>query len=334
MKAKVICLRPKIDLDRAKVELPESLAIEFFPQYEEDKVFKALEDADFLLASSHFPPIAAPLISRAKSLKLIQLCGAGYETVDLAAASRAGIPVARCADQNSQAVAQLAFTHMTILNRGILEADGEIKKGRYQEVRAKLRKQGTYEMEGLCLGILGMGPIGKEMARIGAFFGAKLLYYDIVRLSAAKEKEMNLTFVEFPELLRAADILTLHLPVNAQTKKIIGRQEIALMKDSAILVNTARGALLDDEALVEALKANRLKGAALDAFDPEPLPPDHPFLTLEAEVQKKLLLTPHLGGTTRQAQSRMYQEAVNNILTVTKGETPQHVVNWEQLGRT
>ncbi|MDP2268995.1 MAG: NAD(P)-dependent oxidoreductase, partial [Deltaproteobacteria bacterium] len=119
--------------------------------------------------------------------------------------------------------------------------------------------------------------------------------------------------------------------LNSKTYKIIGRKELALMKDSALLINTSRGGVLDDEALIEALKSNRLRGAALDAFDPEPIPPDHPFLHLDPELQKKLVLTPHLGGVTKQSQSRMLQMAINNILMVMRGEPPKYIVNLEMV---
>ena len=327
MRAKVLCLRPKHDFDRAMVTIPELFDIRYFPQFEEEAVIKEVIDADFILTPSHSAPITAKLISLAKSLKLIQLCGAGYDNVDVEAANKAGIPVARSADQNSKAVAQLAFTCMTILSRGLLEADREIKKGNYQAVREKLRKEGAYELEGLNLCILGIGPIGKEMAKIGAFFGARLYYYDVMRLSPEEELARQLTFLAFADLLKIADILTLHIPLNNKTRKIIGPQELALMKDSALLINTSRGEVLDNEALIEALTANRLRGAALDAFDTEPLPPDHPFLLLAPALQNRLILTPHLGGVTKQSQRRMLQAAVDNIVMAIEGKTPNNIVN-------
>lgn len=331
MMAKVICLRPKHDFDRAEVVIPDSFDIRFFPYLEEEAVMKEVADADFILTPAHGAPITAKLIAQAKSLKLIQLCGAGYDNVDVEAASRAGITVARSADQNSKAVAQLAFAFMTILSRGLLAADREIKKGNYQVIREKLRREVAYELEGQNLGILGIGPIGKEMAKIGAFFGAKLYYYDIIRLSPEDEQSMQLTFLEFADLLKIADILTLHVPLNSKTRNMISRPELAFMKDSALLINTSRGGVLDNEALIEALKSNRLRGAALDAFDPEPLPPDHPLLQLEPALQQKLILTPHIGGVTKQSQGRMLQAAINNILKVMKGEIPNYIVKLENI---
>jgi len=206
----------------------------------------------------------------------------------------------------------------------------ETKKGNYQWVRDELRKKGIYELGDMNLGILGVGPVGKEMAKIGAFFGARLFYYDIIRLSPEAEKDLKLTFVDFSELLRISDILSLHIPLNEKTKRLIGRKELASMKPSAILINTARGALVDDEALIEALKSNRLRGAAMDVFDPEPMPSDHLFLSVGPELQKKLILTPHLAGAARQSQNRMFQEAINNILRVIRGESPKYVVNLNQ----
>ena len=142
-------------------------------------------------------------------------------------------------------------------------------------------------MENLNLGPLGVGLIGREMARIGAFFEGKLYYYDVLRLSPMQEKELKLTFVDFKKLLRISDMVSLHLPINETTRKLIGRAEFALMKPTAILVNTSRGGILDDEALIDALKSNRLRGAVLDSFDPEPLPSDHPLLAIDPKLQKE-----------------------------------------------
>jgi lactate dehydrogenase-like 2-hydroxyacid dehydrogenase len=327
MKPKVVCLRPEHDFDRVGITLPDSFDVRFFPKYDEEEVAEASVDADFITAPSPFPPITPKIISAGKSLKLIQLTGSGFDTVDLEAADRAGVPVANVPGQNSRAVAELAFIMMGVLNRGILEADTEAKRGNYQEVRDKLHEDRMFQLENLNLGLLGTGLIGKEMARTGAFFGARLYYYDTLRLSPEQEKELNLTFVDFKELLRISDILSLHLPINETTRKLIGRAELALMKPTAILINTSRGAILDDEALIHALKSKRLRGAALDAFDPEPLPPGHPLLSLDPELQKRLILTPHIGGSTTQSFRRMFQEAINNILRVMRGESPKYVVN-------
>jgi lactate dehydrogenase-like 2-hydroxyacid dehydrogenase len=327
MKSKVVCLRAKDDFNRVEVTFPESLDVLFFEDYDEDLVARACVDADFILAPSPFPPITAKIILGAKSLKLIQLTGSGFDTVDLQAADAAGIPVANCPGQNSKAVAQLAFITIGALNRGIIEADIETKKGNYERVRKKLEGKGMHEFENLNLGLLGIGLIGKEMAKIGAFFGLHLYYYDILRLSPEQEKEFKVTFTGFKELLKISDILSIHLPINKSTRKLLGPEEFALMKPNAILINTSRGAIIDDEALVHALKSKRLKGAALDAFDPEPLPREHPLLSLAPEIKKKLIFTPHIGGSTRQSFRRMFQEAIQNILRVLRGEKPKYVVN-------
>jgi lactate dehydrogenase-like 2-hydroxyacid dehydrogenase len=332
MKPKVVCLRAKHDFDRVDVAFPESLDVHFFKKYDEELVAQACVDADFVMAPSPFPPITAKIISGAKSLKLIQLTGSGFDTVDLRAANEARIPVANCPGQNSRAVAQLAFITIGSLNRGIIEADIETKKGNYREVRKKLEEEGMYEFENLNLGLLGLGLIGKEMAKIGAFFGLNLYYYDIVRLSPEQEKKFKVTFIGFKELLKTSDILSIHLPINESTRKLLGPEEFALMKPDAILINTSRGAIIEDEALIHALKSKRLKGAALDAFDPEPLPPGHPLLSLAPEIQKQLIFTPHIGGSTRQSFRRMFQEAIQNILRVLRGEKPKYVVNLRQDG--
>ncbi|MEI9478934.1 MAG: 2-hydroxyacid dehydrogenase [Deltaproteobacteria bacterium] len=330
MKAKVICLRPKHDFDRAGIEMPASFDIRFYPKADEKQLAEVCADVDVILTSSTYPPITASIITRARSLKLIQLTGSGYNTVDLAAADKAGIPVARTPGQNSRSVAQFAFVLMSVLSRGILEADAETKKGKFEEVREKIRKEGAYELEGRVLGILGVGPLGKEMAKIGAFFGADLYYFDIIRLSPEQEKELKLRYADFETLLKISDILTLHIPLTKETRNFIGSKELGLMKPTAILINTSRGGIVDEEALLDALTSNRLKGAALDAHELEPIPRGHPFLSLDSELQKRLILTPHIGGATRQAHSRMYQESINNIMRVLRGEQPEYVVNMKQ----
>jgi phosphoglycerate dehydrogenase-like enzyme len=331
MRPKVVCLRPQKDFDMLRVRIPDFLDIHYYPSCNEDEVVKAVADADFILASSLYPPITARLIAAAKALKLIQLCGSGYDTVDLDAANKAGVPVARSPGQNSKAVAEHALILMGLLNRRILESDMEIKRGNFQAVRERLVREEVLELEGVNLGIVGAGPIGKEMARMGAFFGARLYYYDIVRLRDAQEKEMGLTYVDFEELLRIADIVTLHVPLTEKTAKLIGKKELALMKPGAILINTSRGGVVDDLALIEALRANRLKGAALDNFDPEPIPAGHPFLSLEPELSRRLILTSHIAGATRQSVARMFQEAVNNLARAAQGEPPKYVVNSGEL---
>ena len=332
MALKVICLRPKHDFDRAGVKIPASFNVQFHPKADEERLAEVCADADVILTSSTTPPITAKIISRARSLKLIQLTGSGYNTVDLAAADKAGVPVARIPGQNSKSVAQFAYVVMSILDRGILEADAEIKKGNYEEVREKLRKEGSYELEGKVLGIVGVGPLGKEMARIGSFFGADLCYFDIVRLSSEQEEELKLTFVDFETLLKRSDILTLHIPLTQETRNVIGSRELALMKPTALLINTSRGGIVDEEALLDALRSGRLRGAALDVFEMEPIPRDHPFLSLDSDLRKRLILTPHIGGATRQAHSRMYQESIENILRVLRGEQPKYVVNLKHAG--
>ena len=332
MASKVICLRPKHDFDRAGITMPASFNVEFYPKADEERLAEVCADADVLLTSSTTPPITAKIISRARALKLIQLTGSGYNTVDLAAADKAGVPVARIPGQNSKSVAQFAFVLMSMLDWGILEADTETKKGHFEEVREKIRKEGAYELEGKVLGILGVGPLGKEMARIGAFFDADLCYFDIIRLSSEQEEELKLTFVDFETLLKRSDILTLHIPLTQETRNLIGSRELALMKPAAILINTSRGGIVDEEALLEALRSGRLRGAALDVFEMEPIPRDHPFLSLDSDLRKRLILTPHIGGATRQAHSRMYQESIENILRVLRGEQPKYVVNLKHAG--
>jgi phosphoglycerate dehydrogenase-like enzyme len=213
------------------------------------------------------------------------------------------------------------------LQRRMLQADREIKAGHYKHVREDLFKHGLPELGQTTLGLIGLGAVGRKAAQVAGILGASIEYYDVNRLSAGAELALNVQFMELIDLLQTCDVISLHAPLTSETKGLIGARELAHMPKGAFLVNTARGELVDPQALAEALESGHIAGAALDTLAPEPPPANHPLLKLSSKVSERLLLTPHIAGTTQGAFYRMLTGALNNLQIVAAGGQPQHVVN-------
>lgn len=322
---KVVCLRPEKDFADAGVEIPPELEMVCVSPEDPPAVRVACREAEFILSAKE-GRITGEIILNSPRLKFISLTCTGYDHIDTAAARRANIPVANNGGSNARCVAQFVIMAVSVLNRRILEADRGVKEGRFQEIRAGMLDEGLFDFSGLRIGILGLGRIGREVAALVNVLGAVVLYYDLVRLPREKESELSATYLEFPDLIRQSDILTIHLPLTPGTRRLIGADQLALMKPTAILVNTGRGAIVDDVALAEAIRNNIIAGAAIDTFESVPSP-EHPFLQLALPYRDHLLLTPHIAGATRQSFRRMLAFALENIMRVVRNEDPLSVVN-------
>jgi glyoxylate reductase/D-3-phosphoglycerate dehydrogenase len=179
----------------------------------------------------------------------------------------------------------------------------------------------VHEVRNKVLGIVGLGTIGKKVARLARAFGMTVHYYDIARLKEEEEDALGVRFRLLPEILRGSDILSLHVPLNSSTHHLIGAQELAMMKPSAIIVNTSRGPVIDEKAMTAALSSNKLFGAGLDVFDEEPTPPDNPLLKLD-----NVILTAHLAGPTWESNITRLRNGFDNVQRVARGEAPLWVV--------
>jgi phosphoglycerate dehydrogenase-like enzyme len=268
-------------------------------------------DADVLVAG--LDPVDDHLLARAPGLKLIQRLGVGHDSVDLEAAARRGVPVANVPDYNSGAVAEHTLMLALALLRRVFEASLLMKAGRWPI--AHITARGVYGLEGRTLGLLGFGAIGRAVAARAEPFGVHVLYWDRRRpadgLHGAEPATLD-------ELLAQSDVVSLHLPLTPRTRTILDRRRLAAMKPGALLINTARGALVDEEALAEALSAGRLAGAGLDVFAREPLDPRHPLRHCP-----NVLLTPHLAGQTREAMERAVEAVHENLARVKRGKDPR-----------
>ena len=254
----------------------------------------------------------------APKLKLYQLLSAGYDDVDLEAARRAKVPVCNNGGANAISVAEHAMMLMLGVSRRVVWQHGNVAGGRWRGNGPAPR---MYEIFDKTLGIVGLGTIGKKVARLARAFGMRVQYYDIVRLSEDAEDALGVRFRLLRELLSSSDIVTLHVPLNASTRAMIGAAELALMKPEAILINTSRGPVVEEAALTRALSDGKLFGAGLDVFEQEPTPPNNPLLKLP-----NVLLTAHFAGPTWDNNVARLRNAFDNVQRVHRGEKPLWVV--------
>jgi phosphoglycerate dehydrogenase-like enzyme len=255
----------------------------------------------------------------APRLKLVQLLSAGYDRVDLEAARRAGVPVCNNGGANAIAVAEHAILLMLAVYRRLVQQHQNVASGRWRGNNFAGTK--LLELHGKTLGIVGLGTIGKKVARLARGFGMAVQYYDIVRLPEDAEDALGVRFRLFRELLREADIVSLHVPLTPSTRHMVGPAELRLMRPEAVLVNTCRGPVVDEAALSDALASGRLLGAGLDVFDQEPSPADNPLFALD-----NVVLTPHIAGPTWDNHVARFRNAFDNVQRVARGERPLWVV--------
>ena len=271
---------------------------------DENRLIELIKDVDAIIVRSK-PKVTRKVIEAAEKLKVIARAGVGLDNIDLEAAEERGIKVFNAPAAPTQSVAELAVGLMLAVLRKIAYADRKMREGEW----SKKQCLGN-ELYGKVLGVLGMGRIGTAVARIAHHgFGMKIIYYDKRRCPHEIEKELDAKCVDLDTLFREADVITIHVPLLPSTKHLVNEEKLRLMKKTAILINTARGGVVDTEALVKALKEGWIAGAGLDVFEEEPLPPDHPLTKLE-----NVVLTPHIGANTVEAQERAGIEVVEKII--------------------
>jgi phosphoglycerate dehydrogenase-like enzyme len=255
----------------------------------------------------------------APRLKLVQLISAGYDRLDIEAARRAGVPIANNGGANAVAVAEATLMLMLAVSKRLAWQHANVVGGRWRV--GDFAETRLYELAGKILGIVGLGTIGKKVARRARAFDMQVQYYDIVRLSEDQEDALGARFVLFQELLRAADVVSLHVPLNQATRGLMGAHEFGLMKPNATLINTCRGPVVDEDALYKALTTAQIAGAGLDVMMEEPPPPNHPLFALD-----NVVITPHTAGPTWENWPRAFRNAFDNIQRVAAGRPPLWVI--------
>jgi D-3-phosphoglycerate dehydrogenase len=285
---------------------------------------ESLQAANALIVSTRFP-IRRQEIELGTRLEVIGRPGAGVDSVDIAAASVAGIPVVYTPDGPTESVAEHVLCFMLMLAKRIRAADQAIRKG---DFAFRLQVQGT-EILGKTLGVVGGGHIGSRVADVcGSAFSMRVLLYDPYLTPAQAMACGGDLCSTLDQVLREADFVSIHTPLNAETRGLVGRREIGLMKPTAFLINTSRGQVVDEEALIEALREQRIAGAGLDVFGEEPPRDDSPLLTMG-----NVVLTPHMASFTDEGRHRMGVAVVEQVLKVLQGERPEFLANpdvWER----
>ena len=271
----------------------------------EDALVARLSPFQAIVGMRERTPFPRSLLERLPNLALLVTLGMQNKSFDLAAATDLGIVVAGTGGLGSDPI-ELTWGLILALARGIAREDQAMRQGQWQVSLGS-------RLAGRTLGVIGLGRIGSEVARIAPAFGMRVMAWS-ENLTEERAREVGATRVGKEELLQASDVVTMHLRLSARTEKTIGAAEFALLRPTAFLVNTARSGLVEERALVDALRNGRIAGAALDVFDEEPLPVDHPLRHLPNTV-----VTPHIGGVTRERYSEDYAEAMEDVLSFLSG---------------
>jgi D-3-phosphoglycerate dehydrogenase / 2-oxoglutarate reductase len=307
---------------RARCELIEGI---HHPVADDAAIAQALRHADAVMIRSM--PLGADRIALAPRLRVIAKHGAGLDSIDIPAATARGIVVANSGDANAFAVAQHAVALMLAVRRDIRNVDRLVRAGGYQ--RRETMTDAVGDLWQATVGIVGLGHIGRHVAQmVGRGFDARLLGFDPM-VSAEQAAQFGVEKVDaLPDLLARADIVSLHLPLNAHTRDLIGEAELRMMKRSACLVNTARGGVIDEAALVRALEQGLIHGAGLDVFEEEPPAADHPLFASD-----RVILSPHIGGRSEASRVATSNATADAILAVLGGGEPAHFVNRAALAQ-
>jgi phosphoglycerate dehydrogenase-like enzyme len=284
-------------------------------QLTEDELLRAIQGVKGALAGSE--PYTRRIIESNPELRVIARAGVGYDAVDLAAANDRGVAVTITPGTNHDCVAEHTFGLILALAKGLIPQHLSMNAGGWP-------RQPNLPLRGQTLGIAGLGRIGKAVALRGESFAMKLLAHEPLADQAFVAKH-KITLMTFDQLLASSDYLTLHVPLSAETRYLVNRRTLGLMKPTAFLINTARGGLVNEKDLFEALRAKRIAGAGLDVFEQEPTPANHPFFQLD-----NVVLTPHAAGTDLKSRDDMARSAAEAIIALSRGEWPaEKVVNGE-----
>lgn len=292
--------------------VPENFTVETLEELNYNSLLRQCEDADYLLVSGRLP-IDEGVLSAAKRLKMIQRTGVGTEMLNMEAIKRHHIPVYVNKGVNALSVAEHTLTLMLCCLKNIPMIDSQVKQGIWKKQQTGLT---CNEIFGKTVGLVGMGAIGRQVATYLKVLGANVLYTDLFRLSEDQELGLSVTFVPtFDDLLPQVDILSFHCPLTKDNQEMLNIETIKKMKDGAVVVNTARGKLIEPYALYESLKSKKLRSAALDVHYEEPIKDEYPLSQLD-----NVILTPHIGGLTYEAFQSMVEAAVENIIVFEQGK--------------
>lgn len=325
MKKVVVTVSPK-RFERFGISFSKDWEVKFLDSLcSEEELIKACDGVEYLFTGSDFT-VSRKVIESSK-LKMIHVEGVGFNRIDCDAAKEKGVFVCNNRAVNNIAVAEHTIGLILAAQRRIALTDRQIHEIGYDACKNEFLAQGEHELFGKTLGLVGIGAIGREVAKRANAFGCHVIYYDVFPLKPEDEKALNVTQVALDELIKNSDIISLHVPVLDSTLHMINEERISQMKKDVILVNTARGAIIDQKALCTALEKGTIGAAALDVVDPDSAPRDLDIFNLAESGRKRLTVTPHVGGMTDEAFTRMLTNAIANFERCEAGERPVNIVN-------
>ena len=291
----------------------------------EDAFLKELSGA--VVVISEYVRITPRVLDASKDLRGVMVWGVGYDHVDVDAASERGIFVANTRGSNAESVAEQTFAFILALSRRLLKADAFVKRGGWTGLEEASLPPGLVgnDLYGKTLGIIGLGNIGRRVARIANGFNMRILAYDPYVTNEAANK-LSVELGPLHKVLEEADYVTLHTVLSEETRGLIGARELALMKPTAYLINASRGAIIDQKALLKALEEGRIAGVALDVFEEEPLDKDSPLLK-----RGEVIATPHYAGNSKEALEATARRVSEEVARMVRGEAPLSLVNRRRL---
>lgn len=292
----------------------------------DDELIAAAGDADFILADA-ISPVSAHLIERMPNLKLVHSEGVAYNAIDLDAARKHGVTVCNNAGVNASAVAEQTVLLMLACLRDAVAGDAAVREGRQIETKERMMVEGIRDLGDCTVGFIGFGAIAQATAKRLAAWDCEMLYNKRGPLSRKEEEELGVTYASVEDIAESCDIVSLHVPVTYATRNMVDDDFLARMKSDAVLINTARGEIIDNAALARALESNSIGMAGLDTVAPEPVQPDNPLLNLSDAAARKLIFSPHIGGVTEGMFYRAHRNVWENIARVAAGEEPLNIVS-------
>lgn len=285
------------------------------PFYTTEKILDLAQDIDAVIVVGD--KINEEFLEKANQLKVISTYSVGYDNVDISAATKRGIPVTNLPETVTESTAELAFALMLALSRRLIEADHYVRKENDQKWHQFLII--SHELFEKKLGIIGLGRIGQAVARRARAFGMQVYYYDVVK------KDTSARYLPFKDLISSVDYLSLHVPYHKNTHHLLSKKEFQIMKKSAFLINTSRGAVISEADLTQALQEKEISGAGLDVYEREPQ------VTPELTHFPNVVLTPHVGTGTIETRIKMALKASDNVIKILKGEMPKYIINKDDL---
>jgi len=301
--------------EKAVAWLAERAEVRMAPSLDEEALLQTVPDVEGIIIRAN-GKVTRRLMQAAPRLKVVGRHGVGVEAIDRLAAADLGITIVNTPNANDESVAEHCLGMMLVLAKRMHAADRALRAGDWE---ARYRLIGV-ELEGKTLGLVGFGNIGRRLARMGHFgLGMPIMYHDVVSFPEA-ERELGAKRASLDQVLSQADVVSVHVPLVKETHGLIGEAALRRMKPGALLINSARGAVVDPAALLRALQEGWIGGAGLDVFDPEPLPKSHPLLTLD-----NVVLSPHMAAHTDEGLYRMAL-VVTDVMAVIEGRTPEHPV--------